>query len=114
MLLPLIAAIIALSACAARTSVGRIMSNPYRYQNREVNLNGRVTGRVNAIIAGGYRLDDGTGVITVISNGTPPRVGDTVSVTGRVAPAASILGNPVGLTLRERDRRVNGERYRRP
>ncbi|MCX6622110.1 MAG: hypothetical protein NTY38_13790 [Acidobacteria bacterium] len=97
-----------LTGCAMHTSVARVLNDPYHFRNREVHLRGTVTGSVNALIAGGYRLDDGTGKIAVISNGAPPRKGAEVSVTGRVTEGASILGQGIGVMVRERDRRYHG------
>ncbi len=95
-----------LTACAARTSVGRILYDPAHYQNRDVHLQGRVTGAVDAFVAGGYQLDDGTGKIIVLSNGAPPRRGAEVALTGQVTPGASVLGHSVGVMVREHDRKV--------
>ena len=98
-----------LTGCAMRTTqIGRVLNDPYRYRNREVHLRGTVTGSVNALVAGGYRLDDGTGHIAVISNGAPPRKGTEVTVTGRVTEAASVMGQSVGVMVRERDRKYHG------
>ncbi len=102
-----------LTGCVAHTNIARVLNDPYHFRNREVRLRGTVTGSVNALVAGGYRLDDGTGKIAVISNGTPPRKGAEVSVTGRVTEGASILGQSIGVMIRERDRKYHGS-YRGP
>jgi len=105
-----------LTGCALRTTqIGRVLDDPYHYRNRVVHLRGTVSGSVNALVAGGYRLDDGTGHIAVISNGTPPRKGTELTVTGRVTEGASVLGQSVGVMVRERDRKYHhGYRGPRP
>jgi hypothetical protein len=106
-----------LAGCVTQTHVGRIVNDPYRFQNREIEIRGVVTGSVNAVVAGGYQVDDGTGKILVLSNGGAPRKGADVSVRGYVTPGVSVMGNSFGVTIRERDRRVNGfyrNSWRRP
>ncbi len=96
-----------LSGCASNTRVSRLLNDPSRYQNRNVAVEGTVTSAVGAFVAGGYRVDDGTGTITVLSNGgNVPRKGSKVRVTGRVQSGVSVFGQNFGVTLRERDRRV--------
>jgi hypothetical protein len=95
-----------LSACVSRVSIGRIVNDPQRYQNRMVRLDGHVTGSVNAIVAGGYQIEDNTGKIVVLSAAGAPRKGTDVTLTGRVSPTVSLLGQPFGTVIRERNRRV--------
>jgi outer membrane murein-binding lipoprotein Lpp len=95
-----------LSGCISRVSIGRIVNDPRRYENKLVRLDGHVTQSVNAIVAGGYQVEDGTGKIVVLSNAGAPRKGTGVSVTGRVSPTVTLLGQPFGTIIRERDRHV--------
>jgi hypothetical protein len=95
-----------LSACVSRVSIGRILNDPHRYQDRVVRLNGHVTESVNAIVAGGYQIEDNTGKIVVLSAAGAPRKGSDVSLTGRVSPTVTLLGQPFGTVIRERNRRV--------
>jgi hypothetical protein len=78
--------------------------NPGRYQNHSVTVNGVVTSSWGVPLAPVklYRVDDGTGVMTIVSNhGTIPTKGARVSVTGRVNEIASVGGQAVGLHLEE-------------
>ena len=95
-----------LSACVSRVSIGRIVNDPQRYQDRMVRLDGRVTESVNAIVAGGYQIEDNTGKIVVLSAAGAPRKGTDVTLTGRVSPTVSLLGQLFGTVIRERNRRV--------
>ncbi len=93
------------SACALRSPrIADLQNNPARYQNRSVNINGIVTSSwgVPLLPFKLYRVDDGTGEVTVLSNAarTPTR-GARVSVRGRVEDVAVLGGQAVGLHLRE-------------
>ena len=49
-----------------------------------------------------YRVDDGTGEVTVLSQGSRvPANGERVRVRGRVTEVAVVGGRPLGLHLRE-------------
>src|SRR5260370_40670589 len=62
-----------LSACGY-TKIGRITSDPSRYRNRTVHVEGLVTNSFGALFAGGYQVQDDSGKIFVISNrGGPSR-----------------------------------------
>lgn len=110
--LTLAALSMALTGCGAvgTVRIGRLLSDPYHYQNRRVNIEGTVTNSVNAVVAGAYQIDDGTGRIYVISSGGSPQRGSHVRVNGRVQNGVSILGQSFGTTVRERDRHTD---YRR-
>jgi hypothetical protein len=55
---------------------------------------------------GGYQIEDRTGKIIVISGSGVPSRGSRVTVTGRVAPGAEVLGTAVGVTIREESHKV--------
>lgn len=105
-----LAAVIAasLSACATfgRPNIAELQHNPGRYQNRSVRIDGVVTSSwgVPLVPFRLYRVDDGTGEVTVVSQGsrTPTR-GARVSVKGRVDEIAVFGGQALGLHLREED-----------
>jgi hypothetical protein len=94
-----------MTSCAT-IRIGRILSDPIRFNNRPVEIEGVVTNSVNAHIAGAYQVDDGTGRIFVLAGGRPPQKGARVKVRGRVQEGVTVLGQSFGTTLRERDRRV--------
>ena len=78
--------------------------NPGRYQNHSVTVNGVVTSSwgVPLMPVNLYKVNDGTGEVTVISNhGTVPTKGARVSVKGRVNDIATVRGQAVGLHLEE-------------
>lgn len=98
-----------LSGCALttrRTTVQELKYNPGRYQDRNVSIDGVVTSSwgVPLVPFRMYKVDDGTGEVTVLSRGsrTPTR-GARVRVTGRVGDVATFGGSSIGLHLEERD-----------
>ena len=51
-----------------------------------------------------YKIDDGTGEVTVVSSGArTPVTGEHVRVKGRVEDLAIFGGRPLGLHIRETD-----------
>ena len=106
LLLPLIV----VSACAVRApSIADVQSNPSRYYNRTIELDGTVTTGfgVPFVPFRFYKIDDGTGELIVLGRGSrTPTNGARVRVTGRVADVAVIGGQSIGLHVEERDLQV--------
>ena len=96
----LLAVAILLAACAPVT-IGRINADPSHFRNRTVRVTGTVTNSVGLMGKGGYQLEDSTGRIYVISGKGVPSRGSKVTVTGRVAPGAEVLGTAIGVAIRE-------------
>jgi hypothetical protein len=97
-----------LAGCAARArSVADIRNDPGQFDNRQVEVTGRVTSAwsVPLVPYGLYKIDDGSAEITVLSpqRGTPSK-GALVKVRGRVREVASFGSSSVGLHIEERDR----------
>jgi hypothetical protein len=94
------------SACALRSpSIADIRANPGRFQDRTVRIEGVVTSSfgVPLLPFKVYKVDDGTGEVTVISqNSRTPTRGARVRVKGQVDDVAVIGGQAMGLHLKER------------
>ena len=97
------------SGCALTTrhsTVQELKYNPGRYHDRKVSIDGVVTSSwgVPLLPMRLYKVDDGTGEVTVLSQGrrTPTR-GSHVRVTGRVSEMATFGGSSLGLHLQETD-----------
>jgi len=108
-LIPIVALALALPACAMSLhtpSIAELRQHPARYQDRTVSVNGVVTNSwgVPLVPLRLYRVDDGTGELTIISQGgrTPAR-GERVRVKGKVEDVALFGGQAVGLHMREED-----------
>lgn len=98
------------SACAGilrSPDISDVKRNAGHYSDRTVTVDGTVTSSwgVPLVPFKMYKIDDGTGEITVLSRGgnrTPSR-GSHVKVKGVVRDVAMFNGMPLGLHLEERD-----------
>jgi hypothetical protein len=98
------------SACAGilrNPDIADVKRNAGHYSDRTVTVDGTVTSSwgVPLVPFKMYKVDDGTGEITVLSRGgerTPSR-GSHVKVKGVVRDVAMFNGMPLGLHLEERD-----------
>jgi hypothetical protein len=103
-----LAVAVSTSACAAslrHPHVSDIRSNPGRYHDRSVRIDGIVTSSWGVPLAPFkmYKVDDGTGEVTVLSQGRRlPTRGARVRVTGTIDEVAVFDGRPIGLHLKEK------------
>ena len=100
------------SGCAAslrNPNIADVQRNAGHYSDRTVTIDGTVTNSwgVPLVPFKLYKVDDGTGEITVLSRGsrTPSR-GNHVKVKGVVRDVAVFGGQPLGLHLEERSLNV--------
>jgi hypothetical protein len=85
-------------------NISDLQRHPARYQDRTVSVSGVVTSSWGLPLVPFrlYKLDDGTGQVTIISQGfRTPAQGEHVRVKGRVEDLAILGGRPLGLHLRE-------------
>jgi DNA/RNA endonuclease YhcR with UshA esterase domain len=101
---------LALSACAGtlrNPDIADVKQNAGHYSDRTVTVDGTVTSSwgVPLVPFKMYKVDDGTGEITVLSRGgnRTPSKGSHVKVKGVVRDVAMFNGMPLGLHLEERD-----------
>jgi len=101
-----------ITGCAARSvRVADIQNRPDRWDNKTVSVNGVVTTSFGIPLVPFqlYKIDDGTGEITVLSRGgRAPRKGERIRVKGRVNELGSFGGTSVGLHIEEQDRKIKG------
>src|SRR5262245_21841294 len=98
------------SACASSLTIADLRRQPGRYQDRTVSVSGTVTSSWGVPLAPlkFYKVDDGTGELTVLSQGTRmPATGEHVRVKGRVEDVAMLGGRALGLHLREEDLHIS-------
>lgn len=94
-------------ACASvpgRPAIQQVQSQPGRFVDHSVTVSGTVTTAWGVPFVGFnvYRIDDGTGEITVVSTDRRvPSRGARVEVRGKVEDVAVLGGRPLGLHLRE-------------
>jgi hypothetical protein len=96
-----------LTGCGT-VKIGRVLSDPYHYHNRNVRVEGNVTHSFGAFTAGGYQIDDGTGKIIVISNRGVPSKGARVKVSGTVTSGVTVMGRSFGTAIRESNHKLTG------
>jgi hypothetical protein len=105
---------ITLTGCALRSPrIGEIKQDSSRYLDRTVQVQGTVISSWNVpfLPFALYKVDDGTGELTVVSRGIrTPRAGAQVRVKGKVQDVAALGNRSVGLHLEERN--VDVLRYR--
>jgi hypothetical protein len=95
------------SACALslrNPNIVDLQRHPGRYQNQTVSISGVVTSSwgLPMLPFRVYRVDDGTGEVTVLSQSTRmPTRGERVRVRGRVDDIAVLGGRALGLHLKE-------------
>jgi hypothetical protein len=96
-----------ISGCAAslrNPDIADVQRNAGHYSDRTVTIDGTVTNSwgVPLLPFKLYKVDDGTGEMTVISRGSrTPAKGNHVRVKGVVRDVAVFSGQPLGLHLEE-------------
>ena len=97
------------SGCALslrNATVADLNRNPGHYQDKSVNIDGVVTSSwgVPLVPFRFYKVDDGTGEVTVLSQSTRmPAKGEHVRVKGKVGELATFGGQSLGLHIRQTD-----------
>jgi hypothetical protein len=103
---------VGLAACR-ETTVARLLAEPERWRNKDVGLKGHVVQSASVLGRGAYQLDDGTGLIWIVSTRGVPREGARVVVKGELkdivdlgtlVPLPPQIGS--GLVLLEEDHRA--------
>lgn len=103
-----------LSGCAyalRSPSIGALRDNPTRYYDKTVSVHGTVTSSwgLPLVPFRVYKIDDGTGQLTVISQGRrAPTNGSRVRVKGKVGEVGVFGGRALGLHVREQSLYVMG------
>jgi hypothetical protein len=102
--------LVLLTGCASSgtTPIASILDDPAQYDGQSVRIRGEVTESFGVpIIGGGYRVNDGSGTLTVVSGSDSgmPREGAEVQVDGTFHSVFN-LGNETLSVLEEEDRTV--------
>ena len=100
-----------ITGCAARgVKIADLRDRPDKYDNKTVAVNGVVTTSygIPLVPFQFYKVDDGTGEITVLSRSGrgAPRKGSRVEVKGRLNEIGNFGGTAVGLHLEEQNRKT--------
>jgi hypothetical protein len=71
------------SGCARTVRISELLAEPGRYDGKSVQVEGQVTRSAGILGVGAYEVDDGTGQIVVIAQGTGvPAQGSRTRVKG--------------------------------
>jgi hypothetical protein len=93
-----------LAGCASVTPIGDLLSNSSKYNGKTVRVKGEVTKSAGLVVAGAYQVKDGTGTLTVVSEGSsPPPQGVKVGVKG-IFQALITIGSKSLAVLKEQSR----------
>lgn len=97
---------ILLAGCPPRVSIGKLNQDPGRYAGKEISIAGRVTDSFGALGRGVFQVDDGTGVMWVVTGhyGVPEN-GAKVAVIGHIEQGFSFGGRNFAVILHETQRR---------
>jgi len=85
------------------TPISTLLNDPGQFNNQVVRIAGRVTKSIGVLGYGGYRVDDGTGEITVVTkSGGAPREGADVGVEGEFRSAFTLGTETVAAIVEQR------------
>lgn len=101
----LIFAVVFTAGCEQAT-IASIKADPAKYKDKKVGVVGTVTTSFGVLSMGGYEIEDSTGRIYVISNQGVPAKGQRVAVEGTVFTGAMVMGEAVGVAIRETRHRL--------
>jgi hypothetical protein len=104
----LLLGVLTLAGCKSggTVSIRALLDDPSQYDHKLVRIAGTVTHSIGLMGFGGYSVDDGTGVLPVVSqtNGAP-REGARVGVEGEFRSAFTV-GQTTGAVLMEQKRKT--------
>jgi len=72
------------TACSTNVKINDIISHPRDYVDKEVNISGKVTDLFSLGFVSYFELDDGSGVIKIITSNPLPAKGEIINVRGTV------------------------------
>lgn len=89
--LGLAACLACVSGCQGTTPIKTVLDDPSQWEGKTVRVAGTVKSTVGVLGTGVYRVDDHTGVLTVVSEtGGAPREGAEVAVEGKIKTAFTL------------------------
>lgn len=92
------------AGCRGTVPIGELLADPGRYDGETVRVKGRVHETIGALGYGAYRIDDGTGRLSVVNrSGGAPAEGARVGIEG-VFRSVFTFGGRSEAVLQESDR----------
>lgn len=90
------AGLLLLAACPGAKPIRALLDDPAKYEGKTVRIAGEVRESAGLLGYGVYRVDDGTGTLTVVSKGEGvPRAGARVGVEGTFRSALTVGSHTV-------------------
>ena len=97
-----LAAVMLLQSCGT-TPVKQLLDDPSQYEGKTVRVAGSVKGAVGVLGMGAYQIDDGSGTITVVSEGGgAPRNGAEIGVEGTFRSAFTVGTQTLAVILEKK------------
>jgi hypothetical protein len=101
--LVLVTAALLFLSCKGATSIKTLLDDPGRFDGQTVRIAGEVRGSVGALGFGAYQVNDGTGTLSVVSEGNGvPRQGATVGVEGTFRSAYTLGTQTTAVLVEQR------------
>jgi hypothetical protein len=92
-----------LFGCGGATPIKTLLDDPGRFDGKTVRIAGQVQGSVGALGFGAYQVNDGTGTISIVSEGGGvPRQGAKVGVEGTFRAAYTLGNQSVAVLVEQR------------
>jgi len=89
--------------CNGATPIKTLLDDPSRFDGKTVRIVGQVQGSVGALGFGAYQVNDGTGTLSIVSEGTGvPRQGAKVGVEGTFRSAYTIGNQSLAVLVEQR------------
>lgn len=98
--------LVLVAGCKDTVAIKTLLDDPAQYDRQTVRIAGTVVKSIGVLGYGAYRIEDGTGTLSVVSKeGGAPREGARVGVEGEFRSAYT-LGAETGAVLIEKRRRA--------
>lgn len=90
-------------ACRGTTPIKTLLDDPAQFDGKTVRIAGQVQGSVGALGFGAYQVNDGTGTLSIVSEGGGvPRQGAKVGVEGTFRSAYTLGSQSVAVLVEQR------------
>jgi aspartyl/asparaginyl-tRNA synthetase len=92
-----------LAACVPSPKIKDIVEHPRNYAGKQVQVTGEVKSVFSLVFVKYFSIDDGTGVITVVTQKPLPAKGERLTVKGKVEEGFSLGDQTMTLIVEEQE-----------
>lgn len=101
--LSVLATVALILACRGTTSIKTLLDDPQQFDGKTVRIAGQVESSVGALGYGAYQVNDGTGTLSIVSEGGGvPRQGAKVGVEGTFRSAYTLGTKTLAVLVEQR------------